>query len=67
MGLYTRVMMMSTTGQLLSRSCPRRKVHRMVTQVDRDEYTKNTVFLEIKILSKLHSDNIVRIYDVLET
>ena len=30
-------------------------------------YTKNAVFLEIKILSKLHSDNIVRIYDVLET
>lgn len=36
-------------------------------KIDRDEYTKNTVFLEIKILSKLHSDNIVRIYDVLET
>jgi serine/threonine protein kinase len=35
--------------------------------VDRDEYLKNAVFLEIKILSKLHSPHVVRIYDVLET
>jgi serine/threonine protein kinase len=35
--------------------------------VDRDEYIKNMVFLEIKILSKFHSPNIVQIYDVLET
>lgn len=39
----------------------------MVDIVDRDEYIKNALFLEIKILRKLHSPNVVRYYDVMQT
>ena len=36
-------------------------------KVNSDEYLKNAVIEEIHILQTLHSENIVEVYDVLES
>lgn len=56
-----------TTNRSQSRSCPNKVVPISAIIVDKDDYLKAALKNEIDILQKLHSENVVAFYDVMES
>lgn len=56
-----------TTNKSQSKSCQNKVVIISANIVDKDDYLKAALKNEIDILQKLHSENVVAFYDVMES